>query len=150
LQSTPDKNIEAKNMILSAYHVNNVLRVYGDQLRQSKISSRPKNANSAVPDRISISSNARRKTIIDNITSNIIDKITQFGPQATVEKEVFEKLENEYGGHLTISGDNPNELIFKEINEHGETINSLSIEDSIFLTNKLKQITQETINKNMR
>ena len=137
-------------MVLSAYQVNNVLRVYGDQLRQSKISSRPKNANSTLPDRISISSNARRKTIIDNITSNIIDKITRFGPQDNVEKEVFEKLENEYGGHLTISGDNPNELIFKEINEHGETINSLSIEDSIFLTNKLKEITKETINKNMR
>ena len=137
-------------MILSAYHVNNVLRVYGDQLRQSKISSRPKNANPALPDRISISSNARRKTVIDNITSNIIDKITQFGPQANVEKEVCEKLENEYGKQLSISGDNPNKLIFKEINEHGETINSLSIEDSIFLTNKLKEITDETINKNMR
>lgn len=137
-------------MVLSAYHVNNVLRVYGDQLRQSKISSRPKNVNSTLPDRITISSNARRKTIIDNITSNIIDKITQFGPQDNVEKEVFEKLENEYGGHLTISGDNPNELIFKEISEHGETINSLSIEDSFFLTNKLKEITEETINKNMR
>ena len=137
-------------MVLSAYHVNNVLRVYGDQLRQSKISSRPKNVNSTLPDRITISSNARRKTIIDNITSNIIDKITQFGPQDNVEKEVFEKLENEYGGHLTISGDNPNKLIFKEISEHGETINSLSIEDSFFLTNKLKEITEETINKNMR
>ena len=137
-------------MVLSAYHVNNVLRVYGDQLRQSKISSRLKNVNSASSDRISISSNARRKTIIDNITSNIIDKITQFGPQATVEKQVFEKLENEYGGHLAVSGDTPNELIFKEINEHGETINSLSIEDSNFLTNKLKEITKETINKNMR
>lgn len=137
-------------MVLSAYHVNNVLRVYGDQLRQSKISSRPKNVNSTLPDRITISSNARRKTIIDNITSNIIDKITQFGPQDNVEKEVFEKLENEYGGHLTISGDNPNELIFKEISEHGETINLLSIEDSFFLTNKLKEITEETINKNMR
>lgn len=137
-------------MLISAYHVNNVLRVYGDQLRQSKISSRPKNIDSSLPDRISISSNARRKTIIDNITTNIINKITQYGPHDNVEKEVFEKLENEYGGHLTISRDNPKKLIFKEINEHGETINSLSIEDSSFLTNKLKEITEETIDKNMR
>jgi len=137
-------------MVISAYHVNNVLRVYGDQLRQSKISSRPKNTDPSTPDRISISSNARRKTIIDNITTNIINKITQHGPHDNVEKEVFEKLENEYGSHLTISGDNPKELVFKEIDEHGETINSLSIEDSSFLTNKLKQITEETIDKNMR
>ena len=87
---------------------------------------------------------------ISNITNNIINKITQYGPHDNVEKEVFEKLEDEYGAPLTISGDNPKELVFKEINEHGETINSLSIEDSSFLTNKLKEITQETIDKNMK
>ncbi len=48
---------------------------------------------------------------------------------------------------MAITGDNPNGLIFKEIDENGETINSLSIEDSIFLTNKLKEITEETIDK---
>lgn len=137
-------------MVISAYHVNNVLRVYGDQLRQSKISSRLKNTDSSTPDRISISSNARRKTIIDNITTNIINKISQYGPHDNVEKEVFEKLENEYGAQLMISGDNPKKLVFKEIDEHGETINSLSIEDSNILTNKLKEITEETIDKNMR
>jgi hypothetical protein len=136
-------------MLITAYQVNNVLRVYGDQLRQGRISSKPKEANPSLPDRISISSKARRKTIIDNITSNIVDKITQYGPHDKVEKEVFEKLENEYGGQLAIVGDNPNGLIFKEIDENGETINSLSIEDSNFLTNKLKEITEETIDKNM-
>jgi hypothetical protein len=63
---------------------------------------------------------------------------------------VFEKLENEYGGQLAISGENSNGLIFKEINEDGETINSLSIEDSNFLTKKLVEITEETIDKNMK
>lgn len=137
-------------MMITAYQVNNVLRVYGDQLRQGRVSIRPKNTDSGLPDRISISTKARRKTIIDNITANIVDKITQYGPYDKVEKEVFEKLENEYGGHLTITGDNPNGLIFKEIDENGETLNSLSIEDSNFLTNKLTEITKETIDKNMK
>jgi hypothetical protein len=136
-------------MLITAYQVNNILRVYGDQLRQGKISGRPKNGDAQLQDKISISAMARRKTIIDNITSNIIDKITQFGPFDKVEKEVFEKLENEYGKHLTVSGDNPHGLIFKEIDENGETINSLSIEDSTFLTNKLKEITKDIIDKNM-
>jgi len=137
-------------MLITAYQVNNVLRVYGDQLRQGRVSISPKNTDSGLPDRISISTKARRKTIIDNITANIVNKITQYGPFDKVEKEVFEKLENEYGGHLAITGDNPNGLIFKEIDENGETINSLSIEDSNFLTNKLKEITKETIDKNMK
>ena len=136
-------------MLITAYQVNNVLRVYGDQIRQGRVSIRQKNTDAGLPDRISISTKARRKTIIDNITANIVDKITQYGPYDKVEKEVFEKLENEYGKQLAITGDNPNGLIFKEIDENGETINSLSIEDSNFLTNKLKEITKETIDKNM-
>ncbi len=135
--------------MITAYQVNNVLRVYGDQIRQGRVSIRQKNMDAGLPDRISISTKARRKTIIDNITANIVDKITQYGPFDKVEKEVFEKLENEYGKQLAITGDNPNGLIFKEIDENGETINSLSIEDSNFLTNKLKEITKETIDKNM-
>ena len=137
-------------MIITAYQVNNVLRVYGDQLRQGKIAVRSKNRDAQLQDKISISAKTRRKTIIDNITSNIVNKIMQYGPSGEVEKEVFEKLENEYGGQLAVSGNNPNGLIFKEINENGETINSLSIEDSNFLTDKLKEITKEVIDKNMK
>lgn len=136
-------------MVISAYQVNNVLRVYGDQLRQSSMSSRPKNDNTRSSDKVSISAEAKRKTVIDKISSNIIDKITQYGPHDNVEKEVFKKLENEYGKHLAIAGKNPSDLIFKVIDEDGETINSLSIEDSKFLRYKLKEITKETINKNM-
>jgi len=136
-------------MLITAYQVNNVLRVYGDQLRQGRVTVRQKNGDAGFSDKISISTKARRKTIIDNITTNIVDKITQYGPHDKVEKEVFEKLENEYGGHLTVSGENSNGLIFKEIDENGETINSLSIEDSNFLTKKLVEITEETIDKNM-
>jgi len=137
-------------MVLTAYQVNNVLRVYRDQLRQSRVSTKPKNSDTGLPDRIGITAKARRNKVIDNITANIVDKITQYGPYNKVEKEVFEKLESEYGGNLAISGDNTNGLIFKEIDENGETINSLSIEDSKFLTNKLKEITKETIDKNMK
>ena len=136
--------------MITAYQVNNVLRVYGDQIRQSRVSIRQKNTDASLPDRISISTKARRKTIIDNITANIVDKITQYGPFDKVEKEVFEKLENEYGKQLAITEDNPNGLIFKEIDENGETIKSLSVEDSNFLTNKIKEITEETIDKNMK
>lgn len=136
-------------MIISSYQVNNVLRVYGDQLRQSRMSNRPKSGETRSPDKVSISSEARRKTIIDKITSNVVDRITQHGPYENVEKEVFEKLENEYGGNLAVSKENSNELIFKEINDFGETINSLSIEDSQFLTNKLKEIARQSIDKNM-
>ena len=136
-------------MVVSAYQINNVLRVYGDQLRQSRISSKPKNMEMRSPDRISISATARRKTIIDKIATDIVDRITQFGPHDDIEKKVFQKLENEYGGQLTVTQESPAELIFKEIDDSGETIRSLSIDDSKFLSSKLNEITKDTLDKNM-
>ncbi len=136
-------------MIISAYQVNSVLRVYGDQLRQSRLSNNSNNTGVRSPDRLNISEDARHKYVIDKVASDIVDRITQHGPNDNVEKEVFEKLENEYGGSLTISRKDPTELIFKEIDENGETINILSIEDSNFLSYKLKEITKETIGENL-
>jgi hypothetical protein len=137
-------------MVISAYQVNNVLRVYGDQLSQGRISNRPKDTDTKAPDKINISAKARRETIIDDITSNIIERITQFGPHDNVEKGLLKKLESEAGKPLSINKGRHNELIFKEIEGNGETINSISIEDSKFLTNKLKEITKETAENNMR
>ena len=125
-------------MVISAHHVNNVLRVYGDQLRQSMISARPECTDTNTPEWISISAKTRRETIIDDIISNIIERITKLGPRDNVEKELFKKLEYIHGNPLAINEDRNNKLIFKEIDENGETINSLSIENSKFLTNKLK------------
>jgi len=124
-------------MVISEYHVNNVLRVYGDQLRQSMISNRPEDIDNNMPDRIGISAKTRRETIIDDIISNIIERITQFEPNENVEKEVFKKLECKHGNPLAINEDRHHKIIFKEIDENGETINSLSIKDSKFSMNKL-------------
>jgi hypothetical protein len=137
-------------MVISSYQINNVLRVYGDQLSQGRISNRPEGTDTNAPDRISISAKTRRETIIDDITSNIIERITQSNSNDNVEKEVFKKLESEHGKPLSTNEGRHNELIFKEIDGNSETINSLSIEDSKFLTNKLKEITKETAENNMR
>jgi len=136
-------------VVISAYQINNVLRVYGDQLRQNRISPRSKNGDTRSPDRISISDEARRKAIVGRVASDIVDRITQHGPLDSVEKEVFKKLETEYGAHLVVTGKNPSDLIFKVIDEKGETTNSLSLEDSKFLRYKLEEITRETVDKNM-
>lgn len=133
-------------MELSVLQINNVLRVYKNQLRHGKIDKRPADS-SPLPDRINISAEAKRKIFIDKIASDIIDKITQHGPRENIEKEVFKKLENQYGANLDILENGSNELLFKVIDERGETINSLSIEDSQFLAHKLQEIALETVDK---
>ncbi|MBW1675214.1 MAG: hypothetical protein JRJ79_01110 [Deltaproteobacteria bacterium] len=136
-------------MVISTYQVNNVLRVYGDQLRQNRLSSKEKIGDTRSPDKIDISSEAKRKAIIDKIASDIVDKITRYGPHENVEKDVFKQLEDEYGAHLAISKNTPTDLIFKVIDGNGETMNALSIEDSKFLRYKLEEITRDVVDKNM-
>jgi hypothetical protein len=136
-------------MVISSYQINNVLRVHGDQLRQPKASNKPKSGSPHLPDKISISAEAKRKAIIDKVASHIIERITQYGPDRDVEKEVLQKLEDEFGANLDIGRGDQNDLVFKVIDENGETIHSLSIEDSQFLTNKLKEIAQNTVDNTM-
>ena len=136
-------------MVISAYQVNNVLRVYGDQLRNNRLSDRPKNTNTRSPDRINISVEAKRKAIIDKIANSIVDRITNYGPQDKVEEEVSKNLEDEYGVQLAITRKSPTDLIFKVIDENGETKNSLSIKDSKFSRYQLEEITSETVDENM-
>ncbi|MCK4818047.1 hypothetical protein KA005_19920 [bacterium] len=57
-----------------------------------------------------------------------------------VEKKVFKRLESEHEKPLAINKERHNELIYIEIDGNSGTINSLSIEDSKFLTNKLMEI----------
>ena len=124
-------------MVISEHHINNVLRVYGDQLRKSMIPIRPEDTDTSEPENIGISAKSRRETILDDITAGIIERITQLGPHDNVEKEVFKTLQSEHKKPLVIHEDRHNKLIFKEIDENGETINSLSIKNSRFLSNKL-------------
>jgi hypothetical protein len=106
-------------MVISAYQINNVLRVYGEQLRRGRIANRQRSTNTKGPDKISISARAKRETIIDDITSNIIERITHFESDENVESELGKPLPNNEDLH--------DKLIFKEIDENGETINSFSL-----------------------
>ena len=137
-------------MTVTTYQVHNVLRAYGKQLSQSrrlphkKGIEEPKRA-----DRISISSQARRKAVIDKVTSDIINRIIHEGPGDKMEQEAFKQLEDEYGNSLSVKkGDS--ELVFKVINkEKGEVTKTLSIEDSKFLKSRLEEITKSKVDDQM-
>ena len=115
---------------ITAYQINNVLRVYGEQLRRGRISKRQRSTDTNAPDKISISARARSETIIDGITSNIVERITHFEPHENVESEPVKPSSNNEDRH--------DKLMFKEIDENGETINLFSLEDPKPLSNKLK------------
>lgn len=136
-------------MVISSYQVNNVLRVYGDQLRQGKVTRKSGGNPASSADRLEISADAKRKSLIDRIASKIVDRILEEGPRDEVEKEVFKKLQDEYGAPLTVLPEETEGFVFRVIDDKGDALHSLSIEDSNFLTQKLRQITTETVDRNM-
>jgi hypothetical protein len=50
---------------------------------------------------------------------------------------------------LRVSPEDAKGFLFKVIDEKGEALHSLSIEDSNFLTQKLREITTQTVDKNL-
>jgi hypothetical protein len=54
---------------ITAYQINNVLRVYGEQLRRGKISNRMRSTDTNSQDKISISIKGGRKTTLDGTIS---------------------------------------------------------------------------------
>lgn len=137
-------------MNITTYQIHNVLRAYGKQLSRSKQLQHNKgDALLRRSDRISLSVQARRKAIIDRVTSDIINRIINDGPHYEMEQEAFGQLEDEYGGSLSVNNED-SELVFKVIDkEKGEVTKTLSIEDSNFLKDRLEEITKSKVDDQM-
>jgi len=144
-----DKGIRGEALMqITTYHIHNVLKAYGKQL---SLSRRRGADNHGMPlnrtDSITISSEARRKAVIEKVAEDVVERIMRFGPRDAMEQDVFKELEGEYGNNLAV-GDSA-ELVFKVIDkENGEEMKALSIEDSRFLKRRLEQITRDKVNDN--
>jgi hypothetical protein len=138
-------------MHISNYHVHNVLRAYGKQLTLDKKSMRYKNViGQHQSDNITISAEARRKSVIEKVTADIVERIVHSGPRDVLEKEALEELENEFGNNLVPEDENSSELVFKIVDkEKGEEIRTLTMEDSELIKNRLREITKRKIDANM-
>jgi hypothetical protein len=137
-------------MAISTYQVHNVLRAYGKHLSQSRRVSHNKGLERPMrSDRINISAEARRKAVIEKVTSDIINRILHEGPGNDMEQEVFKQLQDEYGNSLSVKkGDS--DLVFKVIDkEKGEVTKTLSIKDSKFLKDRLEEITKSKVDDEM-
>ncbi len=136
-------------MDISTYQINTVLRVYGNQLRQGRISSQSNSGNQRAPDMVTISAGTKRDTVIEKVSSDMLDRIAEKGPQSQDEREVFQKLQDEYGQRLLISKKNGDEFEFKAIDETGSTTIEIPPETSENLLSTLQEHIRTTVSQNM-
>lgn len=80
-------------MYIHTYQIHNVLNAYRKQLSQSPGRSEPAQQPPNQPmDRIRFSAEAQKPKIIDNISSQIIDRIAKIGPNSEFEQILANRL----------------------------------------------------------
>jgi len=129
-------------MIISTYHVHNVLKAYGKQLsRKSRLRRTKGVVKAESPGRAIFSTKTRQKAVIDRLISDIINGLIKKGPHGGMEKKAVKQVEDEHGNSPSVKKEYT-ELVFKAIDkEKGEVTKTLSINDSKFLKDRLQQKT---------
>ena len=136
-------------MVISTYQINNVLRVYGNQLRQGRISSQTNSRSQRTPDMVTISAGNKRDAVIEKVSTDMLDRIAKNGPQSHDEQQVFQQLQDEYGQPLLMSKKDGNKFEFKAIDDAASATFEISEESSDELLEKLKENIRNTVSQNM-
>ncbi len=138
-------------MEIPTYQIHRVMKVYTKQLSQSKMLERQKTLGKKPSmDRINISVEGKRQAIIDKVASNVVERITNFGPRDEFDKEIVGRLESEIGRKVDFQKSGNAQFVFNVIDANNEKkTTSLSVEGSDFLIKRLEQLVKEAVDKNM-
>ena len=134
-------------MHVPSYQMHNVLNVYSKKLRHNISSKDQKNTKKLPVDQVDLTSEGKRRATIEKVSKEILDKIIRFGSQA-------DSLSHGRSEHITTSTDEesasakPNRVgfvfnIIDTINK--KTTNTVSVEDSSFLIQRLEQLSKNAI-----
>jgi len=139
-------------MTITNYHIQNVIRAYGRQIsRTHNLNKVQRTEEQEQSDRISISAEAKKRQVIKDIASEVIDRLTHKQNWSGFEREILNKLSQEYGRPLDIQEEETgSNIIFKVIDEKDrEVVKCLSFEDSEYLQKRLFELTELVVQENM-
>ncbi len=136
-------------MVISTYQLNTVLRVYGNQLRQGRISPHTGTGQAKSPDTVNITAGNRRDAVVDKVVSGMMERIAGRGPQNSDEISAFDRLEKEFGRPLILSRKNSNHFVFKAVSDRGNTAIDMPAETSDHLVSRLTNYLTDIVSQNM-
>jgi hypothetical protein len=133
-------------MYVPSYQMHNVLNVYSKKLRRS-ISSKNKNISEALPvDRVDLTSEAKRRTTIEKVSKEILDKIIRFGSKTDTPHGSSEHRKTSNDKVSASAKPNRVGFVFNVIDTiNNKTTNTISVEDSSFLIQRLEQLSKDAI-----
>lgn len=138
-------------MDIPSYQIHNVLKVYSRQVSQTKMIERNKSlGNNVSSDKINLSAEGKRKAIIEKVASDIVERITNYGPQNDVDREIVDQLKQELGKDIDFRKKNDHQFVFNVMDENNNKVKTtLSVEDTHFVIKRLDQLAKAVVDKNM-
>ena len=131
-------------MHVPSYQMHNVLNIYGKKLRHN-ISSKDQNLSETLPvDQVDLTSEGKRRTTIEKVSREILDKIICFGSQTDSSHGRSEHTKA--NTDKVIASTKPSEVgfVFNVIDTiNKKTTNSVSVEDSSFLIKRLERLSKD-------
>lgn len=81
-------------MYIQSYQIHNVLNVYRKQLSQGPDAKATQgSAKAPADDRVELSANAQRQALIDQVSTEIVDRIAQYNPQNQFEEALTRQVD---------------------------------------------------------
>jgi len=122
-------------MNVSSFHIQHVIKAYGQRIgRRSLLSLKSSSLAKPSSDIISISTEAKRRQVIDQITSDIVSRAKSHEIDSDIDERLFEKIGGKLADPLDlISGQEETpDFRFRVLSDkegNGEGIKELSIND---------------------
>jgi hypothetical protein len=138
------KTKEKDVMHVPSYQINNVLKVYSKQVSQNKALNRQKDLgldNAPTHDKISLSTEGKRKAVIDKVASDIINRLTTTDSSGTKETEVAAQVRQEKGQDPEVDRKKNGRFVYNYIGEDNEkTTSTLSVGDGGMQGQRIKSL----------
>lgn len=117
-------------MYIHNYQIHNVLNAYRKQLSQSPDTIGSKRSDKPTPkDMVSLSQQGQQPSLVNKISAEIIDRITQFGPQSEFEDALANQLSTPKENRPMQASPNGIEFSYTLIDEQNrKTTHSLPIQ----------------------
>ena len=138
-------------MFVPSYQMHNVLNVYSKKLRHNITSKNQNISEKSSTDQVDLTSEGKRRATIEKVSKEIFDKIIRFGSQADSPLQKIEQVKGEMDKEIASVKINEKRFVFNVIDGINEkTTNTVSVENSNFLIQRLEQLSKNTMEVNER
>jgi cell fate (sporulation/competence/biofilm development) regulator YlbF (YheA/YmcA/DUF963 family) len=138
-------------MFVPSYQMHNVLNVYSKKLRHNITTKDQKASEESASDRVNSNSEAKRRATIEKVSKDIFDKIIRFGSQIDSSHQKSEKMTRKLDKETASTHKSKAGFVFNVIDAiNKKTTNTVSVEDSNFLIQRLEQLSKETMEMKKR